>query len=108
MKKNFKIIIIITQFLVFAIFKSFANEPHLYIRFTKIVYSEKEHAFIREVDYSDEYKKNMIKILEYFGYEYLEKNGNLYITIQLDSDIQYLWNLCNKAEDSSWVDRFKP
>jgi len=80
---------------------------YTYIRFTKVVYSEKEQAFIREFDYSDEYKKNMINVLKYLGYAYLEKNRNLYITIQLDSDIQYLWNLCNKAEDPSWVDRSK-
>ena len=49
----------------------------------------------------------MINVLKYLGYAYLEKNGNLYITIQLDSDIQYLWNLCNTAEDPSWVDRSK-
>lgn len=107
MKKNFKIIIVMIQFLVFTMFKSFANELHLYIRFTKVVYSEKEQAFIREFDYSDEYKKNMINVLKYLEYAYLEKNGNLYITIQLDSDIQYLWNLCNTAEDPSWVDRSK-
>ena len=107
MKKNFKILLCFFFFYFQFLFKCVPEASHLYINFTKIVYNEKEQVFIRETDYSDEYKLNMIKILEYFEYPYLLKDDTLFISIELDSDIQYLWNLCNKAEDSSWLEKRK-
>lgn len=107
MKKNFKKYFFSLFFYIFILLNSFSDTSRIYINFTKIVYSEEDAAFIRESDYSEEYKLNMIKILEYFDYPYLVKKGNLFISIDLDSDIQYLWNLCNKAEDAFWLEKRK-
>lgn len=78
-----------------------------FVEFHPVIYNDTTGNFEYEESYSQDFLNNFIGILEYFHYEYEVKNGKLYISKDLYKDKEFLWNLCNKAETSEWLDSRK-
>lgn len=47
------------------------------------------------------HRENIKHVLNYYGHEFEEKNGKLYIRENLESEL--IWNYTTKANDSDWL-----
>lgn len=50
---------------------------------------------------TNEHKTNFIQVLKYYGQDWKEENGKIYISSKIDREI--LWNYTTKADDPEWL-----
>lgn len=74
------------------------------VRFQPVEYNIQAEAFYRTNEYSEEFEQTFIKVLDFFKEEYEYKNGILFINRKLNDDEEWLWNLCRKSKDPSWIE----
>ena len=54
---------------------------------------------------TDEHIEHLIQVLDYYGEEWKEKNGKIYISSRIDEET--MWNYTIKANDPEWLSRIK-
>jgi len=74
------------------------------VKFQPVEYDYTEEVFYRQSVYSKEFEQTFVKVLEFFEEKYEYNDGELYITAKLNADEEWLWNLCRKAKDPSWIE----
>ena len=74
------------------------------VEFQPVEYNVESETFYRQNEYSKEFEQTFIKVLDFFDEKYEYRNGVLFINKKLNDDEEWLWNLCRKAKDSSWIE----
>jgi hypothetical protein len=72
------------------------------VEFQRVQYDVRTEKFIIDKDFTMQFQKNIIYVLDVFNEEYLIKNDKLFISRKLWNDKDKLWNYCNKATDN-WI-----
>nr|AGS52387.1 hypothetical protein [uncultured bacterium contig00077] len=76
------------------------------MEFKRVQYDAWSEEYVIDKNFTTQYQKNIIYVLNVFDEEYYIKNDKLYISKKLWNDKETLWNYCNKATDS-WIQRYE-
>lgn len=94
----------ITKIFFCFLFFTTCNSKDDMVKFQYVEYNVESESYYRQTEYSKEFEQTFIKVLDFFDEKYEYRNGVLFISKKLNDDEEWLWNLCRKAKDSSWIE----
>ena len=79
-----------------------AQSTEKYIAFNGVEWVEPDFVLVEKAPDNNSEKANLLAVLAFYGVPTKYEEGKIWIREQQLSDLNFLWNLTLKAQDSTW------